>query len=222
MSALGFFMMCRLVSVLLDPSCFSLRNRLGNWGIRPSKPTLGLRVASRLKLSACRTQKKYLDPVGYYRPYAVNMDGLTRGQLAQRAQVNPETVRFYEQVGLLPLAPRTASGYRRFVPAAVDRLAFVKRAKSLGFSLEEVRELLAIQDEHPDACVEVRDLLQKKLAVLRDKKRELEKLEEHVRAALRECDRALKRREPQHAESCPVLRQMAGSSSRKNHGGPHA
>lgn len=139
------------------------------------------------------------------------MDGLTRGQLAQRAHVNLETVRFYEQEGLLPRASRTASGYRKFSEISVERLAFVKRAKDLGFSLAEVRELLAFQDEHADACVEVRDLLQKKMAVIRDKKAELEKLESHLGSAVHKCDQVLKRQQTQHAEACPVLKQMADS-----------
>ena len=75
------------------------------------------------------------------------MDGLTRGQLAQRAQINLETVRFYEQEGLLAPASRTASGYRKFEESAVDRLEFVRRAKALGFSLGEIRDLLIIQGE---------------------------------------------------------------------------
>jgi MerR family mercuric resistance operon transcriptional regulator len=87
------------------------------------------------------------------------MEGLTRGQLAQRAQINLETVRFYEQEGLLSPPSRTASGYRKFAEAAVDRLVFVKRAKALGFSLGEIRELLVIHDSHADTCIEVRDLL---------------------------------------------------------------
>ncbi len=64
------------------------------------------------------------------------MEGLTRGQLAKRAQVNLETVRFYEQEGLLVPPSRTVSGYRKFEEVAVDRLAFVKRAKALGFLSE--------------------------------------------------------------------------------------
>lgn len=137
------------------------------------------------------------------------MDGLTRGQLAQRAHVNLETVRFYEQEGLLPPASRTESGYRKFSETAVERLAFVKRAKDLGFSLGEVRELLVFQDEQADACVEVRDLLKKKLIVVGDKKAELEKLETHLRSALRKCNQVLKRQQPEHPEACPVLKLMA-------------
>jgi DNA-binding transcriptional MerR regulator len=142
------------------------------------------------------------------------MDGLTRGQLAQRAQINLETVRFYEQKGLLSPAPRTASGYRKYSEGAVARLAFVKRAKDLGFSLEEVRELLIFQEEHTGACAEVRDLLQKKLAVVRNKKVELERLQSHLLAALRNCNQAL-RQQSQHPDTCPVLKRMARSRSRK-------
>jgi len=140
------------------------------------------------------------------------MEGLTRGQLAQRAQINLETVRFYEQEGLLSPPSRTASGYRIFEESAVNRLAFVKRAKTLGFSLEEIRELLVIHDEHADACVEVRDLVQNKLVIVRDKKAELEKLEAQLSSALRKCNQALKQQQSkQNLKACPVLNQMAGS-----------
>jgi DNA-binding transcriptional MerR regulator len=144
------------------------------------------------------------------------MEGLTRGQLAQRAQINLETVRFYEQEGLLSPASRTPAGYRKFAEVAVGRLAFVKGAKALGFSLEEIRELLVIQDEHAGACAEVRDLVQKKLAIVRDKKAEIEKLEAHLSSALRKCNRTLKRQKPQHTpETCPVLSQMSGFHLRR-------
>lgn len=142
------------------------------------------------------------------------MEGLTRGQLAQRARINLETVRFYEQEGLLAPPSRTASGYRKFAEVAVDRLAFVKRAKALGFSLREIRELLVIQDKHADACVEVRDLVQNKLAIVRDKKAELEKLEAQLSSALRNCNQSLKRQSKQNLRACPVLNQMAGSNGR--------
>jgi DNA-binding transcriptional MerR regulator len=146
--------------------------------------------------------------------------GLTRGQLAQRAQINLETVRFYEQEGLLATPSRTASGYRKFTEAEVGRLAFVKRAKSLGFSLKEIRELLIFQDEHADSCAEVRELLKKKLAVVREKQAELEKLEVHLRSALRKCNQALAR-QSQKPEPCPVLNEMTNSNPHKNHGVHH-
>src|SRR5271170_1123453 len=146
------------------------------------------------------------------------MEGLTRGQLAQRAQINLETVRFYEQEGLLAPPSRTVAGYRKFEEIAVDRLAFVKRAKALGFSLGEIRELLAIQDGHADECVEVRDLVQNKLAIVRNKKAEIERLETQLITALRKCNQALKRQQPeQNHKACPVLNHMAGSNRSKGH-----
>jgi len=124
--------------------------------------------------------------------------------------VNLETVRFYEKEGLLPPASRSASGYRQFGEATVERLEFVKRAKALGFSLDEIRELLVLQDKNDHSCVEVRDRLQKKLSVVLAKKAELGRLEEHLRSALRKCNRQLKECGSEHAEQCPVLKQMAG------------
>jgi MerR family mercuric resistance operon transcriptional regulator len=112
------------------------------------------------------------------------MEGLTRSQLAQRAQVNLETIRFYEEKGLLPVAPRTAPGYRKFSEKMIERLAFVKRAKALGFSLEEIRELPHLQGEQTAVCVEVRDLLQTKLSAVREKKVDLEKLGAHLSDAV--------------------------------------
>src|SRR5260370_24081065 len=101
------------------------------------------------------------------------MEGLTRGQLAQRAQINLETVRYYEQEGLLAPPSRTASGYRKFAEVAVDRLAFVKRAQALGFFLGGIPELLLIKDGHAAVCVEIRDLVQNKLAIVRGQKTEV-------------------------------------------------
>jgi DNA-binding transcriptional MerR regulator len=138
------------------------------------------------------------------------MEGLTRSQLARRTQLNLETIRFYEEEGLIPTAPRTASGYRKFSENTIERLVFVKRAKTLGFSLKEIRELLRFQGEQPGACTEVRDLLRMKLSTVREKKADLQKLEAHLVTVLRKCNQTLKR-QPKSRESCPALRQMSDS-----------
>ena len=138
------------------------------------------------------------------------MGGLTRGQLAQRVGINLETVRFYEKEGLLSPASRTPSGYRQFEEDAVDRLEFVGRAKRLGFSLAEIRELLLLQDGNGQSCGEIRSRLQNKLASVIAKKTELESLEAQLRSALRKCNLHLKQLDPQQADDCPVLKQMAG------------
>ena len=73
------------------------------------------------------------------------MERLRTGELARQAEVNLETIRFYERQGLLPRPPRTVSGYRTFPPEAVRQVRFIKRAQDLGFSLREVRGLLSLQ-----------------------------------------------------------------------------
>jgi DNA-binding transcriptional MerR regulator len=91
-------------------------------------------------------------------------------------------------------------------------LAFVKRAKTLGFSLQEIRELRHLQGEQAGVCVEVRDLLQAKLSPVREEKADLEKLEAHLSDALGKCKQALKQ-QPKSPEACPALRQLADSRS---------
>ena len=93
----------------------------------------------------------------------------------------------------------------------------MRRSKALGFSLGEIRDLLIIQGENAGACVEVKDLLETKLATVREKIIELQKLEGQLGSALRKCNQALKREPALHGpKRCPVLRQMSESKSRKD------
>jgi len=89
------------------------------------------------------------------RDHAV-VKGLQRAELAQRTGCNLETVRYYEKVGLLPEPPRTTSGYRSYDNSHERRLRFVLRARELGFSLDEIRELLRLVDERDQPCAEAR------------------------------------------------------------------
>ncbi len=73
------------------------------------------------------------------------MENLTIGKVAKRAQVNVETVRYYERRGLIPQPPRRESGYRRYSQDTVARIQFIKRAKELGFTLKEISELLFLR-----------------------------------------------------------------------------
>src|SRR5579875_2093253 len=75
------------------------------------------------------------------------MKKLTTGRLAQLGGVNLETIRYYERRGLLAKPPRTEGGYRQFSPDAAQRLRFIKRAQDLGFTLDEVRELLDLRHD---------------------------------------------------------------------------
>ncbi|MGH7467267.1 MAG: MerR family DNA-binding protein [Longimicrobiales bacterium] len=81
--------------------------------------------------------------------------GLTVGALARAAGVGVQTIRFYERQGLLEEAPRSSSGYRWFGEDAVNRLRFVRRAQELGFTLREIRELIALQEDQLADCADV-------------------------------------------------------------------
>ncbi|MEN2987282.1 MerR family DNA-binding protein [Tistrella sp. BH-R2-4] len=94
------------------------------------------------------------------------MSVLTIGALAAAAGTNPKTVRYYEEIGLLPRPDRQANGYRQYPRAAVDRLRFVLRARRLGFAVDEVRDLLALWDDRDRASRDVRELALARIAEL--------------------------------------------------------
>lgn len=115
------------------------------------------------------------------------MQRLTISRLAQLGGVNLETVRYYERRGLLPKPPRTPAGYRQFSPETAQRLRFIKRAQELGFSLEEVRELLVLRVE-PGNCAEVRARAQAKMADVEEKMKNLAAMKSTLRGLVNQCE----------------------------------
>ncbi len=85
------------------------------------------------------------------------------GRVAQSTGLSVDTIRFYEKQSLIPPARRTDAGYRVYDESTVDRLQLIGRAQSLGFSLQEIRELLLIEDGEPGECSHVRDLIADKV-----------------------------------------------------------
>ena len=110
--------------------------------------------------------------------YTVDMEGLTTGKLAKECGVNVETIRYYERHGLLPKVPRTPSGYRKFADADVNRLRFIRRTQELGFTLKEVKELLAIRVKPGSSCGDVRRKAEAKIADFDQKVRHLQAIRE--------------------------------------------
>lgn len=88
---------------------------------------------------------------------------MTVSGLAKAAGVNTETIRFYERRGLLPVPARTAAGYRLYPAIMVRRLRFIRHAKDLGFTLEEIAELLSLRQDPDGTCADVRDRAQGKI-----------------------------------------------------------
>lgn len=115
------------------------------------------------------------------------MDGITRGDLAQRCGVNPETIRYYERHRLLPLPARSAAGYRLFHDEDVQRIRFIKRAQSVGFSLDEIRGLLEIKIDPNGTSGAVRDVVQEKVAEIDAKIRALQAVRDTLVSLAAEC-----------------------------------
>jgi DNA-binding transcriptional MerR regulator len=90
--------------------------------------------------------------------------GLTVGGLAERVGVRPDTVRFYERIGLLPPADRTPAGYRLYDQSAIDRLLFIQGSQRLGLSLTEIHDLLAVRDTGACPCEPAAPMLQRHIS----------------------------------------------------------
>jgi Hg(II)-responsive transcriptional regulator len=127
------------------------------------------------------------------------MEPYTVGELARRAEVNRETVRYYERLLLLPRPSRTTSGYRRFSNDALRQLRFIRRAKELGFSLSEIRELLALRLNSINACDRVQEQTRAKISDIDRKIRSLRKVREALSELVDACGRRRKSNE------CPIL-----------------
>ncbi|MDQ3440871.1 MAG: MerR family DNA-binding protein [Planctomycetota bacterium] len=104
------------------------------------------------------------------------MNGLRTSDVAKQAKVNLETIRFYERKGLLPKPPRTTCGYRTFSPDVVRRVRFIKRTQALGFSLKEIKELLALRLDPGTTCAHVRGRAEEKLLDIEQKIRDLQRM----------------------------------------------
>ena len=102
---------------------------------------------------------------------------LTIGDLSRATDTKVETVRYYERIGLLPAPARTGSGqYRAYTPAELGRLSFIRRARDLGFSLDQIRELLALSDDRTHSCEAVDAIARAHLAEVERKIADLQAL----------------------------------------------
>lgn len=131
--------------------------------------------------------------------------GLKIGELARATGTTAPTIRYYEQIGLLPAA-RRVGGQRRYGDADVRRLTFIRRCRDFGFPVEQVRILASLTDDREHSCREARSTAQKHLAAIRQKLGELQSLEhrlaEFIRAADTTCSGGT-------GADCPVLDELA-------------
>lgn len=124
--------------------------------------------------------EKRVDPVPRYGVYTLramrDAEGMTIGQVARRAEVNVETVRFYEREGLLARPARPRRGFRHYPADAVERVRFIRKAKAVGFTLEEVQQLLSLRAASGAKCGAVRTRALAKVAQVEQKLRDLRRL----------------------------------------------
>lgn len=125
------------------------------------------------------------------------------GELAQRSQVGIDTVRYYERQGLLPEPRRQASGYRNYAGEDVSRLRFVRRAKALGFTLQEIRDLLELSSRSHDDMAGMKSAATTKLADIERKIIELQRIRDGLSELVASC--------PGHGslDQCPILDALA-------------
>jgi len=137
-----------------------------------------------------------------------NSDNLTIGAFAQAAEVNVETIRFYQRKGLLPEPDKPYGGIRRYGETDVARVRFVKRAQRLGFSLNEIAELLKLEDGVH--CGEARRLAARKLDAVRAKLADLLQMEAMLADMVKRCDAR------RGKVCCPLIDALHGAAQQED------
>jgi MerR family mercuric resistance operon transcriptional regulator len=123
---------------------------------------------------------------------------MSRGSLAAQTRVNIETLRYYEKIGLMPNPMRSSGGHRIYDQTHLKRLSFIRRSRELGFTLQEIRELLDLVDGGDYTCAEVRDRTNRHLADVTTKIHDLRKIQRTLKAMSSKCDGGL-------LPECPIV-----------------
>jgi MerR family mercuric resistance operon transcriptional regulator len=130
------------------------------------------------------------------------METLTTSQLAKNGGVNLETIRYYERQGLLAPTTRTEAGYRIFSSEALRRIRFIKRAQELGFSLNEIKELLSLRVDTHTTQADIRERAQAKLVDVEQKIRHLEAIHKSLLRMTEDCSGC------GSLKDCPILESL--------------
>jgi len=125
------------------------------------------------------------------------------GALSRGTGVNIETIRYYERIGLLPAPPRSEGRHRQYDDGHKRRLVFIRRSRQLGFSLDEIRDLLGLARGYDLTCAEVKALTEQHVADIRRKVKDLKKLERILTDLAAQCH-------GRKVPDCPILETLAG------------
>lgn len=109
------------------------------------------------------------------------------GEVSRRLGINPQTLYFYERIGLIPTPKKTEAGYRLYDQSDLDRLSLIKQAKAMGFGLREIKEILLLQGEKQLSCQAAYECIGKKVADIEDKIEELQRLKNRLLVLQEKC-----------------------------------
>jgi MerR family mercuric resistance operon transcriptional regulator len=130
---------------------------------------------------------------------------LTTGQLSKRTGVNIETIRYYENIGMIPVPPRSSGGRRQFTTTHMKRLLFIRHSRKLGFKLEEIRELLRLVDGDNHTCEEVESVTESHIRDVKVKISDLEKIKRALERVTSRCAGGV-------VPECPIIEELFGDS----------
>ena len=112
---------------------------------------------------------------------------MRRGEVARHTELGSETIRYYEKIGLLKEPPRSTSNYREYPSSVLARIKFIQSTKKLGFSLDEIRVLLALRDQRDHPCQEIKSKATEKIDEINRKIEELELIRNELSALVNRC-----------------------------------
>jgi MerR family mercuric resistance operon transcriptional regulator len=158
---------------------------------------IGVSMISEKSFSHFGSSSRHADP------------GVPIGVVAQRSGCGIETIRFYERAGVLPRAMRTESGRRVYDDTDIARITFIRRTRELGFSLDEVRGLLALADGSPDACGQVQSLAQHHLDEIAAKIADLKVMQTVLGALITQCAQG-------DDIACPLIAALSNDRQRQS------
>jgi len=136
------------------------------------------------------------------------MDGMTRGEVAEKAGVNPETLRYYERKELIPKPARSDGGFRLYDDSYVERLRFIRRAKDLGFTLAEIKDLLELRVDDEATCRDVQVQADEKIEEVEEKIRALKGIRNALTKLAAACEASQR-----PTSECPILDAMKNENA---------
>jgi len=129
------------------------------------------------------------------------------GRVSALTGVNIETIRYYERIGLVPRQPKSAGGRREYDPVSVKRLSFIRRARDIGFSIEDIRSLLALSEPNHRSCAEVRNIAEIHRDAIMLRVADLNRLQTLLTETINKCS-------GRKIPHCAVLDMLASEKSR--------